>query len=130
MTTKDGSDWIMRHGEEAHGNPYIGAKWTSVREPDMKAEAAQLGGSGPRQIRTQGGTNQCLQLPHAGAHPRRTGPGDCPDRGRHRPVPHPLTPARRRAGRGQRTTDTCSGHGSDEKLQRDAEAEWECEAGA
>ena len=48
MTTKDGSDWIMRHGEEAHGNPYIGAKWTSVREPDMKAEAAQLGGSGPR----------------------------------------------------------------------------------
>ena len=33
VSLRDGIDWIESHGREAHDNPYLGARWTSVREP-------------------------------------------------------------------------------------------------
>ena len=42
MSTKDGSNWIMSHGEQAHGNPYVGAKWTPVREPGLEGDDREL----------------------------------------------------------------------------------------
>lgn len=43
MSIKDGADWLMSHGSQAHGEPYVGGKWTAAREPANEPEL-EMGG--------------------------------------------------------------------------------------
>lgn len=37
-TARDGIAWMEAHGREAHDNPYLGARWTRVPEPEADIE--------------------------------------------------------------------------------------------
>ncbi len=32
-TAREGIDWIMAHGREAHANPHVGGRWTPAGQP-------------------------------------------------------------------------------------------------
>ena len=31
-SAREGIDWIMAHGRDAHANPHVGGRWTPARE--------------------------------------------------------------------------------------------------
>ena len=126
MSTRAASEWLMGHGRQAHDDPYVGGRWTSVRK---QAEAAQLGGSGPRPDQHQGEDRSMTQRI---AWPPSRADLDEMTRRTEKAMADPDTSLldRLRAAELEQLVHNqyLKQPGADAELQRDAEAEWEAGA--